>query len=298
MHKINLLAKNIVKSLSNVGIVYPGLIPQWGVRHLSRKIPQITMNNGCKMPMIGLGTWGATDDFAEIESLGLGENREKGIEPNEMVEITKKAIDCGYRHFDTALMYGNEKQIGEAIQQKIKDDTVTRNELFISSKLWHTYANPERVILGCKRSLENLGLDYIDLYLIHSPLAAQANDDTLYPKTKDGKPAYANVHYVCTWRAMEDLQKEGLCKSIGISNFNLKQVKCILEYGTIVPQNHQIEHHPYLTQRALIGFCKAHNIAITAYAPLGSPNRPWAFKDTPKALLSDGKASKHILTNW
>uniref|UniRef100_A0A1A9UFN2 NADP-dependent oxidoreductase domain-containing protein n=1 Tax=Glossina austeni TaxID=7395 RepID=A0A1A9UFN2_GLOAU len=296
MHKINLLAKNIVKSLSNSGIVYPGLIPRWGVRSISREIPHITMNNGCKMPKIGLGTWGATDDFAEIESLGLGEKREKGIEPNEMVEITKKAIDCGYRHFDTAFMFGNEKQIGEAIQQKIKDNTVTRDELFISSKLWHTYAHPDKVILGCKKSLKNLGLDYFDLYLIHSPLAAQANADTLFPKTKYGRPAYANAHYVCTWEAMEDLQKEGLCGSIGISNFNLKQVEHILEYGTIVPQIHQIEHHPYLTQRPLIDFCKAHNIAITAYAPLGSPNRPWAFKDTPKALLSDRKASEHIST--
>ncbi|XP_037891130.1 aldo-keto reductase family 1 member B1-like [Glossina fuscipes] len=267
------------------------------VRNISREIPAITMNNGCKMPIIGLGTWGATDDFVEIENLGLGERKEKGIEPNEMVEITKKAIDCGYRHFDTALMHGNEKQIGDAIQQKIKDDTVTRDELFICTKLWHTYADPDRVILGCERSLKNLGLDYIDLYLIHSPLAAQANDDSLYPTTKDGKPAYADVDYVCTWRAMEDLLKEGLCKSIGISNFNLKQIDRILEYGTIVPQNLQIEHHPYLTQTALLGYCRAHNIAVTAYAPLGSPNRPWAFKDTPKALLNDRKvlaiAKKH-----
>uniref|UniRef100_A0A1B0BMD5 NADP-dependent oxidoreductase domain-containing protein n=1 Tax=Glossina palpalis gambiensis TaxID=67801 RepID=A0A1B0BMD5_9MUSC len=143
MHKINLLAKNIVKSLSNIAIVHSDLIPRWGVRNISREIPAITMNNGCKMPIIGLGTWGATDDFVEIENLGLGERKEKGvrslfkwvfytylytiyIEPNEMVEITKKAIDCGYRHFDTALMHGNEKQIGDAIQQKIKDDTVTR----------------------------------------------------------------------------------------------------------------------------------------------------------------------------
>uniref|UniRef100_A0A1A9W801 NADP-dependent oxidoreductase domain-containing protein n=1 Tax=Glossina brevipalpis TaxID=37001 RepID=A0A1A9W801_9MUSC len=167
-------------------------------------------------------------------------------------------------------------------------------ELFICTKLWHTYSDPERVILGCQRSLENLNLDYIDLYLIHSPLAAQASDDTLYPKTKDGKPAYSDVDYVCTWIAMEELAKKRLCKSIGISNFNKKQVQRVLDNGRIVPQNHQIEHHPYLTQKELTKFCAANKITITAFAPLGSPNRPWAGKDTPKILLSDPKAKKKL----
>uniref|UniRef100_A0A1A9W800 NADP-dependent oxidoreductase domain-containing protein n=1 Tax=Glossina brevipalpis TaxID=37001 RepID=A0A1A9W800_9MUSC len=205
------------------------------IRNNCTEVPDIILNNGCKMPSIGLGTWGATGDFVGIENLGMGEQKEKGIEPKEMVEIIKKAIDCGYRHFDTALMYGNEKEIGEAIQQKIKDKTVT--------------------------SLQNLKLDYIDLYLIHSPLATQSSDDTLYPKTKDGKLAYSDVDYVCTWRAMEDLVEKGLCKSIGISNFNKKQVERLLEFAKIVPQNHQIEDHPYLSQKPLTGYCTVLDIA-------------------------------------
>lgn len=121
------------------------------------------------------------------------------------------------------------------------------------------------------------------------------HDENEFAPTKNGKPIFTNVDYVRTWQAMENLVKEGFCKSIGIANFNIKQIKRLLENCTIVPQVLQIEHHPYLRQKELTDFCEAEKIAITAYAPLGSPNRPWVGKDTSDVLMCDPQASKCLL---
>lgn len=199
----------------------------------------------------------------------------------------KTAIEVGYRHIDCAFVYGNEKEVGAAISSKIADGTVKREDLFITSKLWNTFHRPDLVKGALLKSLENLNLTYLDLYLVHWPQAYKEEGE-LFPKDADDKIAFSDVDYVDTWKALEPLVGEGLVRSIGISNFNSKQVARLLEHASIVPVTNQIECHPYLNQRRLKDFCEARKITITAYSPLGSPDRPWAKPDDP-SLLDDPK---------
>uniref|UniRef100_A0A1A9W749 NADP-dependent oxidoreductase domain-containing protein n=1 Tax=Glossina brevipalpis TaxID=37001 RepID=A0A1A9W749_9MUSC len=249
-------------------------------------MPKIVMNNGNEMPILGLGTWGATKDYAIIENIQVDEMSDKGrTKPNEMDKVVTCAIDVGFRHIDTAPLHKNEKQIGAALNKIILAKKVKREDLFIVSKLWNTFHGPDDVLCGCKKSLEMLGLEYLDMYLMHTPMGFKPSDD-LFP-TEEGKVSFSNTDYVCTWLAMADLVKLGLCRNIGISNFNLKQVERLIKETTIIPQTHQIEAHPYLMQNDLIDFCKCNDICITAYSPLGSPARPWAGKDTQNVLLKN-----------
>lgn len=202
----------------------------------------------------------------------------------------KDAIDIGYRHIDCAYIYGNEKEVGEAISAKIKEGIVTRQELFVTSKLWNTFHRPDLVEGILKKTLENLQIQYLDLYLIHWPLAYKEESD-LFPKDENEKIIFSNVDYVDTYKAMEPLVQKGLVKSIGLSNFNKKQIERVLAACNIAPVNNQVECHPYLNQSKLISFCKEKNIAVTAYSPLGSPDRPWAKPDEPQ-LMEDPQLKK------
>ncbi|KAF9812407.1 hypothetical protein SFRURICE_005518 [Spodoptera frugiperda] len=192
----------------------------------------------------------------KIPAIGIGTWKSK---PGEVTEAVKTAIEVGYRHIDCAFVYGNEKE------------------------LWNTFHRPDLVKGALLKSLENLNLTYLDLYLVHWPQAYKEEGE-LFPKEADDKIAFSDVDYVDTWKALEPLVGEGLVRSIGISNFNSKQVARLLEHASIVP----IECHPYLNQRRLKDFCEARKITITAYSPLGSPDRPWAKPDDP-SLLDDPK---------
>ncbi|XP_050700452.1 aldo-keto reductase family 1 member B1-like isoform X1 [Eriocheir sinensis] len=234
---------------------------------MAATVPSITLNNGKKFPVLGLGTWKS--------------------KPGEVTQAVKDAIACGYRHIDCAYVYGNEAEVGAGIKAKIDDGTVKREDLFITSKLWNTFHSKALVAPVLKESLTNLGLDYLDLYLIHWPMGYKEGGE-LFPVDANKKNLYSDVDYVESWRGLETVQKEGLVHSIGVSNFNKDQIERVLKEGEIVPVTNQIECHPYLNQKKMIDYCRSKDIVVTAYSPLGSPDRPWAKPGEPQ-LMDDPK---------
>lgn len=214
--------------------------------------PYLILNDGTRMPLLGIGTWNAQGE--------------------ELKEAVKVAIYAGYRHIDTASNYRNEKFVGEAIRECIEEKIVNRDELFVTTKLWNNSHRRASVPHALNRSLKELGLSYVDLYLVHYPIG-YLEGDTLSPVDARGQVITSDVDYVQTWQGMEDVQQFGLAKSIGISNFNAGQISRILDNCKVIPSINQVECHPYLTQEKLLDFCRSNGIHLTAYSPLGSPGK-------------------------
>ena len=186
----------------------------------------VTLNNGVKMPQLGLGVW-------RVE------------EGSQVVESVKAALEAGYRHIDTAAIYGNEAGVGEAIKQS----GVPREEIFVTTKVWNSDQGYEETLQAFETSLTKLGLDYVDLYLVHWPVPER------------------NL-YVDTYKALEKLYTDGRVRAIGVSNFPIEFLEKLLSETSVVPVVNQVECHPRLAQNELREFCAKHNIIIEAWSPL------------------------------
>ncbi|KAF4023316.1 hypothetical protein G4228_015321, partial [Cervus hanglu yarkandensis] len=223
-----------------------------------------------------------------IPVLGFGTAESKEFLKSEALEVTKFAIEVGFRHVDSAHLYQNEEQVGQAIRSKIADGTVKREDIFYTSKLWCTFLRPELVRPALEKSLKNLQLDYVDLYIIHFPLAMKPGEE-FFPKDENGKLIVDSVDLCHTWEALEKCKDAGLTKSIGVSNFNHKQLEKILNKPGLKykPVCNQVECHPYLNQSKLLDFCKSHDIVLVAYGALGSQRiKGWVNLNHP-VLLED-----------
>lgn len=206
------------------------------------------LNNEIAVPMIGLGTWKS--------------------EPGEAYQAIRWAIKYGYRHIDCAPIYGNEKEIGQALADAVKESDVKREELFITSKLWNDSHAKEDVLPALKQTLKDLQLEYLDLYLMHWPVAQKKG--VAIPSGENDMISLNELPLELTWVAMEEVHQKGLAKSIGVSNFGQKNLSKLIEKAEIVPSVNQVESHPFLQQLELVDFCRKNMIAVTAYSPLGS----------------------------
>jgi len=233
----------------------------------------LTLATGRKMPIIGLGTWQS--------------------KPEEVKQAVLTAIDEGYRLIDTAYVYGNESVIGEALQEAFTANKVKREDMFITTKLHGQYMHKEDVMPMLKKQLGLLKLDYVDLYLIHSPLPLKKVEGTLFP-VENGFVVPDVVEHSETWSGMEECFKAGLTKHIGLSNFTGKMIENLCAKATIKPHNLQSECHAYWPQFELHDLCKRHGISFTSYGPIGSPglanfsfSDSVAKKEEPKILLQE-----------
>lgn len=215
----------------------------------------IVLNNGVRMPQLGFGVWKIPDD--------------------QVTQVLEKAFEIGYRSVDTARIYKNEEGVGRAVAES----GIPREELFITTKVWNSDQGYENTLKAFEASLQRLGLDYVDLYLIHWPT-----------------PKYDQ--YVETYKALEKLYKDGRVRAIGVSNFDIDHLERILNECEVVPAVNQVECHPYLQQKELKAFCKKHGIAVEAYSPLMNGKDALQDEVILKIAKKYGKTPAQVILRW
>jgi D-xylose reductase len=221
-------------------------------------VKYLTLRTGDQMPALGLGTWKIPRDVC--------------------AETVHAAIAAGYRHLDCACDYGNEVEVGQGIAQAIAEGLVTREDLWITSKLWNTYHRPEHVEPAIRRTLSDLGLEYLDLYLIHFPISLRfvpfeeryPPEWLFAPEAESPHMEFEDVPIAATWAAMEGLWEAGLTRDLGVCNMTSGFLRDLLAGCLIPPAVLQVEMHPYLTQERLVRFAAQNDIAVTAFSPLGA----------------------------
>ncbi len=235
----------------------------------------ITLNDGNLIPAFGLGTWKSHEDSA--------------------YHAVKEALRIGYRHIDGAWIYRNEAEVGRAISESLAANVVAREDIFLTSKLWNTFHAPEDVAKGCQESLTALGVEYLDLYLMHWPVAFRPGP--VMPESDDGFWPLAEMPLSKTFDAMAKLRDQGLVKSIGVSNFSISKLEKLIAESAIVPAVNQVELHPYNPQNDLLAYCQDKGIHLTAYSPLGSGDRPDSMKAKDEPPLLENEDIKAIATD-
>ena len=257
----------------------------------------LTLADGSEFPTVGLGLW--------------------KIPGPDTANMVYSAIECGYRHLDSACDYGNEKEAGEGISKALNDGLCSREELWVTSKLWNTYHKQEHVRPALQRTLSDLGLDYLDLYLIHFPIAlAYVPMEQRYPpgwffdeNAENPDMQLARIPILETWQAMEDLKKAGLVKNIGVCNFGVSLLQDLMNSADEKPSVLQVERHPYLEQAKLLRFCQKNDIALTGFSPLGAGSYlELGMASAEDSVLAEpcvkdiasvhGKTSAQVILRW
>ncbi|OBT69038.1 hypothetical protein VE03_01295 [Pseudogymnoascus sp. 23342-1-I1] len=229
------------------------------------------LNTGANIPALGLGTW------------------QSG--PGEVKNAVSYALRNGYKLVDCAFCYGNESEVGEGIKEALDSGAVKREDFFVTSKMWCTFSS--RVEENLDLSLKALGLDYVDLYLIHWPVAMNPHgNDIKFPTLPDGsRDLDLSWSHVETWKQMEKLVATGKVKAIGVCNYSVKYMEELISHATIIPAVNQIENHPYLPQTEVVSLCNSKGIQIMAYSPLGSAGSPLMKEPLVQAI-----SAKHGLS--
>ena len=237
----------------------------------------------------------------QMPALGFGT-----LIPDAAVTITatKDALEAGFRHFDCAERYGNEREVGRALQAGLATGGIAREDIFVTTKLWNSNHRPERVEPAFEASLERLGLAYLDLYLIHTPYAFQPGDEQ-DPRDQNGNVIYdPGVTLLDTWKALENLVDHdkygGKCRAIGLSDISLDELKPLYESARIKPAVVQVEAHPYLPETELLEFCRQTGVVFLAFAPLGHGTRPGPLEDPVILAIAArvGKTPAQVLLAW
>ena len=234
----------------------------------------LTFRNGDRMPMLGLGTWKAG--------------------PGEVGAAVKEAIRLGYRHIDCAAIYGNEAEIGVALRDLFAEKVVSREELWVTSKLWNNAHTQPQVTDALRGTLDDLQLDYLDLYLVHWPVAFRPG--VVFAGKPEDFLTIVDAPLAETWAGMEDCVEQGMTRHIGVSNFKPEHLETLCQAGTIPPEMNQVELHPYLPQPELLEYCRKKSIHLTAYSPLGSGDRPDVLKKSEEPSLLENETVIRIAT--